>query len=304
MLRHLLLTRHLTHFQTACYSLLAYLLYSLTDVSVKWLMSEGYDKSIMLVASCIPATIVLMYFLIKRHGIKKCLYTPYKKLQFTRGLSLIAITYFGLEALQHLPLTDFYGVIFSTPLIVTIGAFFIFKERVSFVEWAVIAVGFCGILIIAQPDYANFNIGFIYAFGAVLGVASAGLIVRKIGSDESPFLYIIFGNIAIFVANIAPALSTPLPAITFVHLLILSIYCILIPIAVITMSAVYSRAPSVAAIAPFHYSQIIWGAILGYLIFGDIPQLNTLIGSAIVIGCGLYIVLHHKRKRVAVKLSE
>ena len=298
MLRSLLLSHHVTHMQTAFYALTCYFLYTLSDTLAKILMANGFDKSFVLVISCIPATIIIGYFLIKRHGIKRAFHTPFKTLQTLRGLALIGITYFGLQALTMLPLTDFYGIIFSAPLISTIGAFFIFKEKVSLAEWLVIIIGFVGILVVAQPDFDNFNFEYLYAFMAVLCVSSAGLIVRKIGSSESPFLYIIFGNIAIFSVNIYFAIQSDIPPITYTHLMLFTVYCTAIPIAVITMSALFARAPSVASIVPFQYTQIIWGAVFGYLIFNTIPSINTLIGSGIVIASGLYIIFHHKRKRV------
>jgi len=260
-------------------------------------MAEGYDRSFILVINSIPATVILTAFMIKRHGIKNAYHTQFKKLHILRGLALIGITFFGLKALTLLPLTDFYGIVFSTPFVTTLGAYIFFKEKITMTEFACIAIGFGGVLFIAQPDYDHFNIGYLYAFGAVLCVSSAGLIVRRIGREENPFLFIIFGNIAIFAFNIIPSTFHTLPDITLDHFIIFVIYCITIPLAVLIMSAIFARAPSVAVIVPFQYTQIIWGALIGYVAFADIPQINTVIGSSVVIACGLFIILYHKRKR-------
>ena len=131
----------------------------------------------------------------------------------------------------------------------------------------------------------------------VLCVSAAGLLVRKIGREENPMLFIIFGNIAIFAVNIIPATLHSVPPITIHHMIVFALYCTTIPLAVLIMSANFARAPSVACIVPFQYTQIVWGAIFGFLIFNTIPQINTLVGSGLVIGCGLYIIFHHKRKK-------
>ena len=293
----LLTERHLTHGQTAAYALFAFLMYSLSDTFIKWLMGEGFSRSFVLVINSIPALLFFTWIMVKRHGVSRAYYTQYKRLHFLRALCLIGVTYFAYNAISLLPLSDFYGIIFSSPLILTIGAFLVFKERVSLTEWAIIILGFIGVLIIVNPSYDHINIGYIYGMCGVLCVSTAGLTVRKIGREENTMLYIIFGNIAIIIANMIPATYEPLPSITIMHIIIMAVYCLTIPTAVLMMSAVYARAPSVASVAPMQYSQIIWAIIFGYFVFGDLPTINTMVGTTIVIGCGLYITFYHKRKR-------
>ena len=296
MLKTLLFNRHLTHFQAGCYALLAYALFTFCDSAGKWLMSEGYAQNHVLTFTNIPSFILLTLFMIRRHGIQKCYYTHYKLYHALRALSLVGVTYFVFNALQKLELADFYGIMFSAPFVTTIAAFLIFKEKIDMTEWLVILIGFSGVLIVVQPDYAHFNFGYLYALGAVLSVTAAGLIVRKIGRDEDPFLFVIFANMAIIASNIIPALQTALPTIEPMHLIVFSIYALIIPVAILVLTAVFSRAPTVGVVAPFQYTQIIWGGIIGYVVFDNIPQVNTWIGSAVVIACGLYIMFHHKRK--------
>jgi S-adenosylmethionine uptake transporter len=296
MLRALFLERHLSHVQAAFYAVIAYFLFAASDTMAKFLMADGFERSVILIITSIPSLVIMTAIMIKRHGLKRCLYTPYKKLHIGRCLCLIGVTYFGFVALQHLPLANFYGMVFTTPLVITLGAFLFFKEKISLTEWAVIIIGLGGTLIIIQPQYGSFNIGYIYAFLGVLCGASAGLFVRKIGNEENTYLFVIFANIGIILANIIPAMIYGLPdLITLSHILIFAVYCAAIPFAILILSTVYARAPTVAAVASFQYTQIIWGTAFGFLIFNSVPDINTVIGSAIIISCGLYIIFHHKR---------
>ncbi len=298
MLRNLLLTSHLSHFQAASYAVLAYFLFALSDGFAKLLMADGWERSMILVITSIPSMITLTLFMIKRHGIKNALHTNYKTLHIIRCLALIGVTYFGFKALQHLQLADFYGIVFSTPLVVTLGAFLFFKERISLTEIIVILIGFSGTLIVAQPDFNDFNIGYLYGFGGVICVTIAALSVRKMGREEDPYLFVIFANLGITLANIGPALYYGLPLeMTLTHGFIFIVYCIAIPVAILVLSAVFSRAPTLAAVAPFQYSQIIWGTAFGYIVFHDIPSFTTILGSVIVISSGLYILFYHQRQR-------
>jgi drug/metabolite transporter (DMT)-like permease len=298
MLKSLLLTHNLTHIQAAMYGMFAYMLFSVSDGLGKYLMSEGFDRSFVLTMTSTPSFIILTCLMIYRKGLRHAYHTPNKLLHTGRAISIIGVSFIGFMALQKLPLSDFYGIVFTGPLLLTLGAFVFFKEKIKLTEAIIILIGFSGALIIASPSgEGGFNIGYFYAALAVICMASAGLFVRKIGHGDDPYLYVIFANLGVILANMMPAILSDLPTIELIHILSFGIYCLTIPTAILTLSAVFARAPSVASIAPFQYTQIIWGSIFGYIVFGDIPQMNTIIGSGIIISCGLYILLYHKRKK-------
>lgn len=296
--KSLLLERHLTYFQSALWATFAFLMFSISDSFAKWLVSEGYDKSLVLVTTSVPSAIALSLLMVHRHGLKRAYHTKYKKLHLARCVAMIGVTFAMFEALKFLPLADYYGIVFSSPFFVTLGALILFKERIDLKEWLTIIIGFIGVVIVINPDYSNFNIGYIFALAAAMCGSTAALIVRKIGREEDPYLFVIFANIAIIIANIVPSITHTLPeTITMQHIIVFAIYCITIPLAILVISAVYSRAPSVSAVAPYQYSQMIWGGLIGYLVFSDVPTLNLVIGGSIVILCGLYTLQHHAQKR-------
>lgn len=300
MFKSLLLERHLTHAQAAFYAILAYFLFAMCDGMGKWLMEHDYDKTHIFMVTNFPSLIVLTTLMIRRKGLGMAYYTPYPLYHVIRGLSLIGVTFFVFESIHRIPLADFYGINFSAPFIITLGAVLLFKEKTSLTEWLCIITGFAGVLIIAGVGFEGTKdyTGYIYAMLATLCLACAALSVRKIGREEDPHLFVIFANIAILAFNIIPALTTPLPqVISMHHIAVMAIYACTIPTAILTLSAVFARAPSVASVTPFLYLQIVWGALFGFLVFGDIPELNVIIGSLIVIACGLYIIFHHKRNR-------
>ena len=299
MLKTLLLERHLTHVQAALWAMTAYFMFSVSDGLAKYLMSVGYDRAMVLVIANMPATFVLTSIMIYRRGLKHAFHTSYKALHIGRAIAIIGVTFFGFLALQYLPMADFYGIVFTGPLLTTIGAFLFFKEKVTLTEAIIILIGFSGTLVIANPTGGEGGelIGYIFAFMGVLCMTSAGLFVRRIGSGEDPHLYVIFANIGVIAANIVPALMSDLPDIQLNHIGCFAIYACTIPTAILILSAVFARAPTLASIAPFQYTQIIWGSIFGFLVFGDIPQINVVIGSMIVAACGLYIIFYHKRKK-------
>lgn len=295
MFKTLFHTRHLTPLQAALGSILTYALFSFSDAMGKWLQSEDFHQSLILVATSLPSLIVLSFFLWKRRGFKRMYHSPYMKLHFLRGLSLIGVTYFVFRALDTLPLADFYGIIFTTPFLITIGARLFFKEKADIQDWLCIIVGFGGVLVVAQPDFSNFNFGYLYAFAQAICITAAALICRGIGRDENPYIFVVFANIAIIAANIVPAIQNPIPDITWTHVWVTAIYSAIIPTAIMMMSAIFARAPSVTNVTPYQYTQIAWGTLIGYLVFADIPAWHVVIGAGIVISSGLYLLFHHAR---------
>ncbi|HEX2752247.1 MAG TPA: DMT family transporter, partial [Alphaproteobacteria bacterium] len=59
----------------------------------------------------------------------------------------------------------------------------------------------------------------------------------------------------------------------------------------------FQTAPSASTVAPYHYSQMVWGALLGYFIFDEVPEKSTMMGAAVIIGAGLYLIWRETRRR-------
>ena len=128
-----------------------------------------------------------------------------------------------------------------------------------------------------------------------LCITAAALICRGIGRDENPYIFVVFANIAIIAVNIWPAFHHAIPEITWLHFGVTAVYAVIIPTAIMTMSAIFARASSVTHVIPYQYTQIAWGAIIGYLVFNDVPAWNVVAGAGIVIASGLYILFYHAR---------
>lgn len=285
-----------TAMEASVMAALTYGLFSLCDSMGKWLQAGGYDFSQILVLTNVPSFLILSAILWKKRGFRNLYATHYPLMHIVRAAGLVGVTFFLFKALAVLPLADFYGIVFSTPFLITIGAVIFFREKTSLADWIAIAIGFVGVLIVAQPSFDHINIGYLYALGQATCITIAALSVRKIGGDEDPFIFVVFGNLGIIAANLYPALTTPFAMPDTVQAVVMICYALCIPTAILLMSATFAKAPSVTNIMPFQYTQIFWGALIGWLVFGNIPTTNVIIGSGLVISCGLYILFHTHRK--------
>jgi S-adenosylmethionine uptake transporter len=281
--------------QAALFALTAYSLFAIGDTMGKWLQAEGFDKHFILIATQVPGLIFFLGYMLITKGKTETFKKHLIGWHCVRALSLVSLTFFLFLALEHLPLADFYAIGFTSPFITAIGAWLFFKERQTTTDWVIIIIGFMAILLIAQPSFDNFNIGYLYAFLLAASVSSAGLLARKIGEAEHPFVFVIYGNAAVALSNFVPALSVDMPDYSPLHIMVLMAFAILSPLALIILSMTYTRAPRLTSVFPFIYVQIIWGAVLGYFIFDDIPTWNVIIGAIIIIGCGLFLLFHNRK---------
>ena len=192
-------------------------------------------------------------------------------------------------AFSALPLAQVYTIIFAMPLIITVLSIPILGERVGVHRWAAVAIGLIGVLVALQPGTTTFELGHAAALMAAFGGALASVVMRKIGRDERSAVMLLYPMMANFVlmSALMPFVYKPMP---LEHLGLVALMAVLAFSAGLFLLGAYKSADA-AAIAPMQYSQILWAAVYGYFIFSEGITNATLIGSAIIIASGIYILV-------------
>jgi drug/metabolite transporter (DMT)-like permease len=203
-----------------------------------------------------------------------------------------------LKALPALPLANFYTVIFLAPLIVTIFASYVLKEHLSWRHGVAIAVGFIGVVIATNPIALFIHHGAWKSYGIVFVVmlllAMQMVSLRMLANRESRECTSFYPRIVAFSGSVIAVIlwGFRMPSYDVVFYALLSGASG--GVGWLCMAHSYTLAPA-ATVAPVHYSQIISGAFLGYLIWHDIPNPHTIIGAGIIIASGLYLVRHIRK---------
>ncbi len=200
-------------------------------------------------------------------------------------------------ALSHMRIADLLAINLVSPLLLTMMLAFFFREPVGWRRWTAILVGFAGTLLIVKPSPASFNIWALVAFGSATSSALRDLATRRI-DPSVPTLAISF------VSVVAVAVTTPLMALVFEEdwSLPSQKYLIFIGVAALFLSAGSTFAVSafrnvdISVVAPFRYSLLLWGALSGYFVFGEVSDVQSAGGSLLIAGSGLYS-LHRERVR-------
>ena len=238
--------------------------------------------------------ILMVIVLMPRHGF--ALFKARRPLvQISRSFLLLIDTALYFFSLTLIGLAEATAIFFSVPMLVALLSIVWLKERADWGRLIAVMIGFAGMLVIIRPGTDAIGIGAWLAFGAAFCASLFNIITRKL-ADEDPLPVTMFYTAlagAVVMMMIMPFVWEP-PSLwqQWFALLFIGIFggaahsCII-------ASHVFAPASTVA---PFMYSQIFWALGFGYIIFGALPDGFTILGGAIVIGSGFYLLRHQKTK--------
>jgi S-adenosylmethionine uptake transporter len=216
-------------------------------------------------------------------------------LMFIRAALSQVSTFTNLLAFPHIKLTTFYTLVFTSPFWVALIAAYFFKDKMDKHRLLVILFGFCVILFIFHPGGSLFNGWALMILLGAFAYSWQLLVVRKIGSGESrAFMYMCGALMSVVIG--LPLLGDHYVPLTLDEWALLMGMGFIGTVGLLCISYAFQEAPSAAAVAPYHYTQIIWGALLGYYLFSEIPNAETMGGAVLLILAGLYLMRHETRK--------
>ena len=199
-------------------------------------------------------------------------------------------------ALTVIPLTTVSAVIQATPLVVATGAALFLGQEVGWRRWLAIGIGFAGVLIIVRPGLEGFNSAVLLAVAGMLALASRDLLTRSLRVSLSgpqlaahTFLLIIPAG---YVLSTLLGQPFVIPNARESWLLV---GCIAFAIAAYLALVTATRYGNAGIISSFRYSRMVFALILGFAVFGEIPDAPTWIGTAIIIATGLFTLWREAR---------
>ena len=217
------------------------------------------------------------------------------KLQFLRAAMLATMTGLNFWALQYLQLAETGSIQFSVPIIIALIAAPLLGERMDAARWAAIAIGFAGVLVIVRPGTHGFHPALLLAILNAFLYASFNLMTRQLAAHDSPEATQFFSSVGATLAITPFALATWQSSPGALQWLILCLMGIAGALGHYLLALAHRYAPA-SVLGPFLYQQIVWMVLLGYLVFGDVPDPAVLLGAAIVIGSGGYLLWRERER--------
>lgn len=267
-------------------SLLAYASFSTADALLK--LSSGLF-SVFQIAFTMAffAMLPVLATTIGRGGILS-LVPRNKGMVAARGVLAAVCGCLAWSAFALLPMAEVYALLFGAPMLVTALSALLLGESVGWRRWSATVLGFCGVLVMIDPQFSSLGVGHVLAGLGALAGALSFIILKKIGATEKSGALLMSVMLWVMIVTLPPALFAwiwPSPA----ELGLMAMAGLLMGAGQAGLVFATREAPAVV-VAPFQYSQMIWAVLFGILVFGDVPGLNLYLGLGIVVAAGLFIV--------------
>lgn len=274
--------------------LVALLLFAALDATAKYL-SGFLPVPVLVWARYLVHLLIMLMVFVPSMG-RSILVTSHPWLMGLRGVTLAAVTLLGQLALQTLPLAETTALVFVAPLLVALLAGPILGEVVRRRVWLATLTGFAGVLLIARPGGTLNGSGVLFALGAALSYAGYQVLTRKLVASEPP-LRLLFHTALVGTLVMSPALLLSwdgrLPTLSQSALIVsLGLYG---GVGHFLLIRAFRETPA-STLSPLLYWQLVWAALLGWLVFDHLPDWPAVTGMLIIGGSGLSVTMRRRRE--------
>src|SRR6478735_856661 len=215
-------------------------------------------------------------------------------LQLLRGLTVLASSLFFISGLSFLPIAEASATGFVSPLFVTALSIVFLGEKVGLRRWIATAVGLVGVIIILRPGSGAFHPAAFFPLVSALAWAGTLIMTRMMSGTERAITTMTYSSIAgvcILTALVPFVWVTP-----SWHDILFGIFIGVASTAGQWIVVLAFRYADASVLAPFSYTQLLWVSVLGFLIFGEVPDVWTVTGAVFIVASGLYTA-HRERVR-------
>jgi len=236
------------------------------------------------------------WLLVRKQGVRAALRSNKPSLQIFRSLVAVVEGAMFVLAFRYLPLADTHAVAATSPLIViALGVLFL-GEKASPARWLAVAAGFVGVLLIVRPGFRTLDWPLLLPLAGAVLWAAYQLLTRLQSRYDPPNTSLLWSAIVAFIAT---SFVGPLDWIWPTPMA----WAMMVAVAFIGAIAHYALIKALdyaeaGAVQPYSYTLLVWAAVMGWLVFGDVPDHWTIIGAAVVVASGLY-TWHHDRRGTA-----
>jgi drug/metabolite transporter (DMT)-like permease len=266
--------------------------FAIMDAAVKWLTAEYSVPQVIALRSWFGLPILILLAL--REGGLPALQTRRPLLHFGRYLMVLLLSLSFFWALSQLKLVDAITIAFAAPILITALSVPLLREPVGPRRWLAICIGFVGVLIMLRPGIGLFQWAAMAALGGAFCYALLMITTRAFKSTESSASLMLYPQLGMSITGLFMVYFFWVPPTLF-DLTLFAFAGFFGSIGVLCVTHAFRMAPA-ASVAPFEYTALIWATIIGYLVWGELPDSITMLGAAFIIASGLYILYRETRK--------
>ena len=274
------------------------------DVAIKWMSADYPIHQLVLIRSliAIPITLVILQFEGSWRGLK----TQHPWLHAFRGVLIATANMTFFLGLAALPLADAMVLFFVAPLFITALSVPMLGERVGWRRWLAVLTGLAGVIVMQRPGSGLFVWAALLPVIAAACYALMQVLTRLMGTVERAAVMAFYLQLAFLTISALAGLalgaghfgSTGDPSLDFLlrawrwpqqqHIFAMLVSGVCMSIGVYLATQAY-RLAQAGAVAPFEYASLPWGLLAGFLIWGDIPDIFSMLGMLLIVGSGLFV---------------
>lgn len=204
--------------------------------------------------------------------------------QIGRALGMIGSAILFILALGRLPIADATAMVFASPLFVTVLSALLLRERVAALRWAILMLGFAGVLVVMRPGSSAFQAAALLPLGSSIAWAIAIICTRKVSETDGVAVTMTHSALIGCVLLTVMAIPVFVAPTAFELLLVLAMATAWCGAQWLTVQA-YHRAEA-STLAPFAYSQLLFATVIGVTAFGQWPDAFAFAGIGLILCCG------------------
>ena len=271
--------------------LLGVFIFSSVDAIAKWLGGLGFHPTqIVMMRYCFGIVPVGVALWMSRDVVLK---SDKAVLHVVRGLLMCCALLQFFWGLKYIPLADAMAVAFTAPLFITALSVPVLREAVGAHRWAAVGIGFLGMLIILRPGFSSFQPEALFIVSSALTFAFGVVITRLLTTTESNTTIFTYTTLIAIVAMTPFGLST-WQSPELMHWGMFAVVGMFGGLAHYLVIVAYRHAPA-AVNSPFEYTGLIWGSLLGWIFWRDVPDFWVWVGAGVIALAGVYITYRETR---------
>lgn len=272
---------------------LAYFLFSVQDAAIKLMVVSFavwqilFFRSVTILCGCLA--------LGGRQLLNETLASPVIRPMFLRSFLIMAAWVAYYTAARDLQLAELTTIYFAAPVIVTVLAIVLLRERVSGMQWVAVLTGFAGVFVACDPARLGLSMPVLLVLFAAFSWGLSIVLLRKIALREKTIVQMMLNNGFFLVTAGLPMAAywqTPTP----LELLMLLGAGAIGGCAQFCLFEGMKRAPA-SVVAPFEYSSLVWAFLLGFAIWGDVPRREVFLGAALILAAGVLVIAAQRFSR-------
>lgn len=271
----------------------ALLCFTLIDAIIK-LLTQRYPVPLLVFARWGVQVVALLLWLVPAMG-TRLFRSRELPLQLARGVLLLGASLCFFNALKFLPLAEVTALTYLSPMLVALLSAVFLRERLTALRVAMVAAGLLGMLLIVRPG------GEVFHGAALLALAAAGfnaafqILTRKLAAEDARVTLVYPAIVGTVLMSFATPWTAIEQAIPWVDVALIVVAGLVGTFGHFLFILAFQRAPA-SGLTPFTYVQLVWATVVGWAIFGRLPDAFSLAGMLVIAGSGLAVVLHERRR--------